>query len=456
MLPYLSKNIPIVFLYNNIESFFDFLNRSEAASLPRQAYIPNRQYSKGDRALLSLGDSKLIYASAAVPHANDLCDDFHFPHTDYLFPANPSPWLSLDILQEPLLLNRLVEYAGPGRTVQLVAYATTRQFLQLVDKLRTDCGLTVLLPESPLPGSEWVRDYIDTKSGFRSLASYWLPNARELIPEGLVCNTMFQAAQVGNWYCLQGKACVIKADGGESGIGQHIFRPGTGVTVESILARIQPDPYLHNDLIIVEEYIPSTNHLSPSLEVYVPPPGEGEPCITYLSNQLFLGDSDFYGLLISREQTQSPWYSILAESGLKLAHHLQDMGYAGHFDLDTIVDDADRIYLIELNPRRTAGTHVHEFAYHFFGPDYLDHFVLLSINKIRTGTISHFDDLKSALSDLLYPIMGQQKGIIFSVTSILPAHEFGCIIVATSIDEVTILHQQLRDRLQRATIQRPV
>ena len=104
MLPYLSKNIPIVFLYNNIESFFDFLNRPEVASLPRQAYIPNRQYSKGDRALLSLGDPKLVYVSAAVPHANDVCDFFHFPHTDYLFPANPSPWLSLDILQEPLLL----------------------------------------------------------------------------------------------------------------------------------------------------------------------------------------------------------------------------------------------------------------------------------------------------------------------------------------------------------------
>ena len=100
---------------------------------------------------------------------------------------------------------------------------------------------------------------------------------------------MLQAAQVGNWYCLQGKACVIKSDSGESGIGQHIFRPGPGVTVQNILAQIQSDPYLHNDLIIVEELIPSTNHLSPSLEVYVPPLGEGEPCITYFVQPAFSG-----------------------------------------------------------------------------------------------------------------------------------------------------------------------
>src|SRR5258706_7547036 len=146
MLPYLAKNVPVVFLYNNIESFFDFLSRSELPDLPRKTYQANRQYSKGDRGLLSLGDNKLVFASAPVPHADYLIG-LHFPHTTYAYPANPSPWLSLDILHEPPLLNRIVEYAGPNKTIQLVAYATTSQFLQLVHKLRNDCGLTVLLPE---------------------------------------------------------------------------------------------------------------------------------------------------------------------------------------------------------------------------------------------------------------------------------------------------------------------
>src|SRR5574341_1488642 len=182
MLPYLDKRIPIAFLYNNIESFFDFLNRAESKALPRRKYVPNRQYSKGDRGLLSLGDAKLVFTSAPIPHANYVRDYLGFAGTEYAHPANASPWLSLDVLQEAPLLRRLVEYAGPKQTIQLVAYATTPQFLQLVDRLRTDCGLTVLLPESPLPGCAWVRDYIDTKSGFRSLASRWLSNAEALLP----------------------------------------------------------------------------------------------------------------------------------------------------------------------------------------------------------------------------------------------------------------------------------
>ncbi|MBM4422703.1 MAG: hypothetical protein FJ030_04840 [Chloroflexi bacterium] len=98
MLPYLDKKIPIAFLYDNIESFFEFLYRSEATRLPRRQYIPNRQYSKGDRGLLSLGDSKLVFASAPVPHADYLRDTLGLSRTQYRHPANPSPWLSLDLL----------------------------------------------------------------------------------------------------------------------------------------------------------------------------------------------------------------------------------------------------------------------------------------------------------------------------------------------------------------------
>lgn len=451
MLPYLQHRVPIAFLYNNIESFFNFLYRAESASRPRPRYVPNRQYSKGDRGLLSLGNTKLVFTSAPIPHAGDVRDRLGFTGTEYAYPANPSPWLSLDVLQEPPLLDRLVAYAGPDRTIQLVAYATTPQFLQLVDRLRAECGLTVLLPESPLPGCEWVRDYVDTKAGFRSLASRWLTHAEQLLPEGFACETALKAAEAAHWFCRCGRACVVKSNGGESGIGHHLFVPEDEHAVAHILRAIDSDPYLAGDLLIVEEYIRSSNRLSPSLEVYVPPAGQGQPRITYLSNQLFLGRSDFYGLLISREQTESAWYPVLADAGLRMARQLQEMGYAGHFDLDTVVDDGDRVYLLELNSRRTAGTHVHEFAYHYFGPNYLDEVVLLSINKMKTGGISEFETLKAAIGDLLYPILGRRRGVIFAVTSILAANEFGCIIVAASAEEALSLHRQLCDRFQGRT-----
>ncbi len=70
------------------------------------------------------------------------------------------------------------------------------------------------------------------------------------------------------------------------------------------------------------------------------------------------------------------------------AHRLQAMGYVGHFDLDTVVNDDGRVYLLEINPRRTGGTHVHEFAEHVFGADYLDKVTLLSNDTLSSGGIT--------------------------------------------------------------------
>jgi hypothetical protein len=447
VLPYLDPHIPLVFIYNNIEVFFEFLHRAERSAFSRRTFAPYRQYSKGDRALLSLGAHKLVFASAPIPHADDVRERLGFTGTDHAAPANPSPWLCLDILHEPPLLRKLVAHAGERRALHLVPYAATPQFYQLVEVLRNEHGLNVLLPESPAPENLWLRDYVDTKSGFRSLAARWLPEAEALLPEGVVCPDAARAAAAARWFLGRGRSCVIKSDGGESGIGQHVFHPGQPRAAEAILDELRADAYLDGDLIVVEDYIHSTRSLSPSLEVYVPPPERGAPRITYLSNQLFLGVSDFYGLLISRELTETPWYSALAENGLRLAHKLQALGYVGHFDIDTIVGDDERVYLLELNSRRTAGTHVHEFGHFAFGPDYLDHVALLSINKMKTGALARYDDLRAAIGEWLYPMRGQRRGLIPAVTSILPASEFGCIIVAPSSAEALELHRALVERL---------
>jgi hypothetical protein len=447
MLPYLRADLPLVFIYNNIELFFEFLNRPEAHPLPGRVYVPNRQYSKGDRALLSLGDSKLTIVSAAVPHAGDLSGRLGFARTRYAYPANPSPWLCLDILQEPRLLEAIVDYAGPGRAVQLVPYATTPQFWQLVHKLRTDFGLTLHLPESPAESEQWLRDYIDSKAGFRALAARWLPNAQELLVEGIVCHSVERAAEAAHWFCRRGKDCIVKPDGGESGMGQHAFAAAGRLTLEAIFDELRRDPYLENDTLMVEEYIHSRDQLSPSLEVYVPLLGMAPPQITYLSNQLFLGLSDFFGLLISREQQAAAWYPPLAEAGLRLARELQALGYAGHFDIDTVVGDDGRVYLLELNSRRTAGTHVHEFAHHFFGADYAQQVALLSINKMKLTGITTFEALQQAVGDLQYPMGGAQRGVIYAVTSILPAGEFGCILVGRDTADVLQLHAALIARV---------
>jgi len=124
------------------------------------------------------------------------------------------------------------------------------------------------------------------------------------------------------------------------------------------------------------------------------------------------------------------------------------VGYVGHFDLDTVVDDNGRLFLLEVNSRRTGGTHVHEFARFAFGPDYLERVVLLSHDAMSSGPFRQFDALQAAIGDLTYPMRGEQRGVVVTVTSALAAGEFGCIIVAASAAEALALQQELAGRVQ--------
>ncbi len=211
--------IPTVAICNTSEAFFEFLSRvEEPVALAR--LIRERQF-KGERALLWLGDPKLVFTSFWAPGLKYLQDHLGYKGTRHAIPVSPTAWLCSDIMREPLLIEQLVDYTGAERTVRLIPYATTPQFLKLVEVLEREYRLKVILPESPSPESLWIRDYIDTKSGFRSMAANWLDRPSEWLPEGMVCHNLGTAIAATEWFTSQGRDCIIKPDNGENGFGQH-------------------------------------------------------------------------------------------------------------------------------------------------------------------------------------------------------------------------------------------
>lgn len=426
---------PIVAIYNNLEAFASFLARATDDE------VTHKRHFRGDRAFLWLGSAKLVVSTAAIPHATYLQEQFGYADTVYAYPQQVQPSLCQSILDEPDLLAQVVGYARDGR-LQLIPYATTAQFMHLVQVLEREHGLTVLTPESPTADDLWIRDYVDSKVGFRLLAAACLPD-QTLLPEGYVCQTVDQAAGVAWGFLQRGHPCVVKADKGESGLGHAILQPHAYPTLAALHHELAQNSFLHGDLIIVEQYIHSSEMVSPSIELFVPPLGRGEPHITYISNQLFVTFGNFGGVLISGRLMQNNWYPPLADSSLRLGRHLQQLGYVGHFDVDAIVDDAGRLYLLEINGRRTGGTHVHEFGSFFFGPDYLHQWVLLSHNKTSSGRIHDVDTLLAQLRPILYPMGTVEQGLILSTSSALAAGEFGYIIATRTLEAGLEIQRQI-------------
>jgi hypothetical protein len=458
MRPCHDPTLPVVVIYNNLETFYSFLRRATDPD------VVHRRYFRGDQALFWLGADKLVFTSVPVPHAAYVRGQLGYGGTFVAAPRAPTPWLSLDILREAELLEQLVAYAGRGRTVQLIPYATTGEFLHLADRLRREHGLRVLLPESPAPDALWVRDHIDTKPGFREWAGAWLPDACRRLPQGTICTRPAQAAAAARQFATENMPCVIKAAAGESGIGHWVITPDACPTEAALIEGLRANPYLSEGPVVVEQLILSPARLSPSLEFCVPAaacPGcatgagvasttAGEPYRTYLSDQLFLGFGDFGGVLLDRALLEAPWYPSLVDDGLLIARRLQALGYAGHFDLDAIIDADGQPYLLEVNARRTGGTHAHEFALRQFGPDYFRQVTVLAHNRVASGAITDWPALQAALRDLLYPAGGELRGVVVTIASALAVGEFGCCIIAPSRPEVLALYAEVQRRVRAA------
>jgi len=114
--------------------------------------------------------------------------------------------------------------------------------------------------------------------------------------------------------------------------------------------------------------------------------------------------------------------------------------------MDAIVDDSGGVYTVEINSRRTGGTFAHEFMSKKYLPDYADTYTFLSQNKCK-GKFKDLDSLESALEGLLYPINGEERGLMILLTSALFKGEFGFIALGGSLEEVTQLRQALNERI---------
>lgn len=444
---------PLVVVCNISETFYPFLKRA-SQDQKRTRLILGEQY-RGDRALMWLARAKLVVASHAIPHAEDFYRQFGYQCTQAVAPQQPSPWLCRDILNEPALLQALVDYAGESQTLQLIPYAATADFYRLVDVLRHQHGLQVLTPESPPADKLWVRDYIDTKLGFHVLVSQWLADSDRVLPRRIVCQDLETAVEAVGWFGDRGLDCLIKADDGENGLGNYRIDAGSFASINGIREHLQRHAFLDCEELIVEQFVHSKELLSPSLEMFVPASGEGEPRITYLSRQIFRGPGDFCGVLVDRALLEAAWYGPLAHSGMVIAHHLQEMGYTGHFDLDAVVDDHNQLYLLEVNSRRTGGTHVHEFGHTYFGPDYLQEVVLLSHDSLSAADIRDYAELRYALAPYLYPDHADGCGLVISVTSSLADGEFGAVFVAHTAEEALALQEEAEHFLQQRAASRP-
>jgi len=443
----------IVIVANSAETFSSNTLRMRTAEA--RDYQTRYDQSLGERGLLWAGGDKLVVTSQPVSgkFARHIQSAMGYRRLETISPAQPSLYLCRDVWNDLALFKKVVSFCGTA-PVDLIPYTTTADFLELAERLQEQ-GVQVFLPESVNRQTLWLRDYLDTKLGFRML---WQTLSNRLkhfrLPQGFSCRTCPEAAEVVCWFLERGIKCLIKANLGAGGEGLAKFDPGahTQNNLADVLTILEANPFLDNDLLIVEELItmdPSVAGGSPSIDLCVPPPGQGEPRVLCLSGQMLAVNGEFLGVKVYRDILSDSMTKAIRQDGLCIAHEVARMGYVGPFDIDLVAGEDGNLYAVEMNMRRTGGSHAHDAASYLFGPDYVERVAVLAASKSVTevGPLS-YEALYDCLSDLIHPMGTSKSGLIFTNISLLDYGSFGYIIIAPSREQVHAIQEEIFRRVQ--------
>jgi len=426
---------------NLSEAFADFLNKSS-----NSATFLNIELSLDDQAIFWEGDNSLIIAShkIALPHMHHIQKALRYSNVEVLTPNRISGRLSDDIISDQDLISEIVDRTcTSSKPTDIISYCITREFVSLVDRL-IQYGSNITSPELPDKENLWVVKSIDLKSGFRKLCREFLQNSNIRIPRGFSCDTLEQVVSIAHQFSKIGVQCIIKPTDGEDGIGQSVIPAGADLNF--ILGKVNGNPFIQQGNAVVEEYIESDPTIrSPSIEYRIK---DGKLEYMYSCKQILSTTGTFLGVDIGPGLIPRGIKKQMIMAGNTFGSALAALGYKGIFDIDFVVSKDQKVYAVEANLRRTGATHVHTIATRLFGKKYESNIFLRSsdVDPCITTRMS-CEDVFLAIDDILYPNLGEEKGIIITVSAEISDGRLGYIVIGTSSHEVSVLQDELRKRL---------
>lgn len=318
-----------------------------------------------------------------------------------------------DILRDERVMQGLTAAAGDKKSLTLIAYTTSLQFLRLVRVLR-ERGITVHTPESPEEEDAWVVNFFGSKSGIRQFAQKSGVVEPDLqMADGMVCVGIDDAARIAANKYIARDGVVIKTNKGHSGSGVLIFRPGElpkqySICREKILSTLSKDVFWDRFPIVIEDYIacnPAIGGGFPNVEFKIHKSGKVE--FLYYCGMRMTKVGSFRGVEIHHSVVSDKIEAQMIDTGFFVGEQYAKAGYRGYYDVDFIAGRGGELFVTESNVRRTGGTHVYAVAARLFGKEFMYETYTLSCNTYPLPEKKKFTFPK--LLDVLTPVLFDKK-----------------------------------------------
>ena len=354
-----------------------------------------------------------------------------------------------EYLSEPKQIEMVKEWLGPDNDlpVSLISYSATTRLKQYIHLL-TDHGISLELENLPTAAFGDQRRYYSSKIGFKSMLEALAQSGHPIVnTDYYACQNLDEAYAAIMALLSSGRNAILKPNDGNSGLGSLRFYTSDLNDPHKIMLALQNDSYIQDNQIIVEEMLQTSaggTLRSPSLEFFVPPVPQ-TPYPLYWSSQIISPEGNFKGVVMDHTDHSIGAIRRAESDSLAIACYLQKKGYRGNFDIDFLIRE-DGLYIpIEVNLRRTGGTHVYGVGMSLLR-EKVDNHVILSREEFGIGEVQSWEEVRSLLCDLF---ISREKltGLLLVNVNMTKINRLGFIIIENSLDKALALQDEIELRL---------
>ncbi len=447
------QKVTEIFIANTAEAFADLLELETSEKLAQQERIEH-ETDLSQRAQFWGGDNKVVITPYAIPSVllESVRHRLGYTNVTNLWPTKSGLRLCSAISSDAVLIDSLVEIIRANPGMRISSYAVTTEYadlLRLFKKRADDCyAVNMPLVQDPV---QLVRTF-DSKNGFREITADLFSIGDVRIPRGFICKTEAEVLKAILEFRVGNRGFVVKVHNGESGWGVKIVDDDTVQKLEHadmgawLGDLFRSDPIWEFAPYIVEEFVSVDTSVGGGF-----PSGEGHITergfvFDYNCGQGVTSEGVFEGVAIGTGVLPDAVDERITRAMEKIGSKYYASGYRGTFDIDFVAAAGGDLYAIECNARMTGGSHVYGVMSHL--KLNMRESCILSDDALCYGIVARKPEkILTLLSDLLYPIQKEKRGVIVSfINEKRPV--IGVIAIGENRADARFLISKVRDSLE--------
>jgi len=442
-----------IFFANTAETFASLLE-SETSDKNAQQERIRYENDLSQRAQFWGEDSKVIVTPEPIPTAllENNSRRLGYKNVINLWPKESKLRLCVAIANDTVLKDKIVETIRANPNIRISSYAATEEYVDLIKMLQKEGTDFEVINLPHIVNPIHLVQKIGSKNGIREIIRGLFPREGIRLPDGYICKDKDEILKAIPEFLNTNRGFVVKIHNGESGWGVKIMNKETAQSLNKIFLTTWLNDLFQSDHIwksapyIVEEFILADMTMAggfPSGEGYADDKGF---TFSYSCGQEVTPQGEFGGITIGKS-FMSHFFNESIETALNLVgNKLHNIGYRGIFDIDFVAGVDGNLYILECNARMTGGTHVQGIISHLKinteqGP------YIFSNDSYRYGEkVQPPEKVLHSFSNLLYPIHGEERGIIISfISSSRPV--IGIIVIGNDSNDTRSLTEQVKSSL---------